>query len=91
MSWFNILTLAVTKLLIDHKNNPNLIEYIANLNQMHKVILHGDIIQTKDILTRNNILFSVWLEQPENIETCLCLVPYEKDEVKEYLKDSKLF
>lgn len=42
-------------------------------------------------LDENGILHKLWIEQPENIPTCLVIKPYPKENVQKYLKKFKLF
>lgn len=44
-----------------------------------------------ETLQQKNIEHVLWLEQPENIATCLALRPYPKEEVSQYLKKFRLF
>ena len=43
------------------------------------------------LLSQNSVDHKLWIEQPENIPTCVVAKPYRKDEVQEYFKDFKLF
>lgn len=42
-------------------------------------------------LTEENIDHKLWIEQPENIPTCIATKPYPKDQVQKYFKKFKLF
>lgn len=42
-------------------------------------------------LTENSIAHKLWIEQPENIPTCLAIKPYPKDEVKKFVNKFKLY
>ena len=42
-------------------------------------------------LKENNIDHKLWIEQPENIPTCLVAKPYPKTEIQSYFKKLKLF
>lgn len=44
-----------------------------------------------ETLQQKNIDHTLWLEQPENIATCIALRPYPKEEVSQYLKKFRLF
>ena len=44
-----------------------------------------------DTLTSNNIDHKLWMEQPENIPTCVAAKPSPKDDVQMYFKEFKLF
>jgi peptidyl-tRNA hydrolase len=41
-------------------------------------------------LTESGIVHKMWVEQPENIPTCIAVKPYDKETVQEYFKDLKL-
>lgn len=42
-------------------------------------------------LLEKDIAHKLWMEQPENIPTCLALKPYPKETVQPFLKKFKLF
>lgn len=42
-------------------------------------------------LEENSIIHNLWIEQPENIATCIAIKPYHKDELKKYVGKFKLF
>ena len=44
-----------------------------------------------EMLQQKNIDHKLWMEQPENIPTCIALRPYPKEEVSQYLKKFRLF
>ncbi|XP_078712691.1 putative peptidyl-tRNA hydrolase PTRHD1 isoform X1 [Lampetra fluviatilis] len=48
------------------------------------------LIQLSEKLTVENIQHKLWVEQPENIPTCLALRPYPKEQVHHLLKKFKL-
>lgn len=68
--------------------------YLANLDVMHKVILEvpdeTSLNNLRLTLTNENIDHKLWVEQPENIPTCLATKPYPKDKVQSYFKKYKL-
>jgi len=41
-------------------------------------------------LVENKIDHKLWIEQPENIQTCIALKPYTKAEVKTFVQHLKL-
>ncbi|XP_063931714.1 putative peptidyl-tRNA hydrolase PTRHD1 [Zophobas morio] len=69
--------------------------YLKDLDNMHKVVLEApnesSLVTLKDKLNENNIKHKLWIEQPENIPTCLVAKPYPKDEIQKYFKKFKLF
>jgi hypothetical protein len=42
-------------------------------------------------LSEENIDHKLWIEQPEDIPTCVAAKPYKKEDVQQYFKDFKLF
>ena len=42
-------------------------------------------------LTENKVQHKFWVEQPENIPTCIAVKPSPKEAVHKYLKKFKLF
>ncbi|KFO78311.1 Putative peptidyl-tRNA hydrolase PTRHD1, partial [Cuculus canorus] len=43
-----------------------------------------------ETLNQHSIDHALWMEQPENMPTCLALRPYPKDQVHQHLKKFKL-
>lgn len=62
---------------------------------MRKVVLEAPgettLKELAETLQQKNIDHMLWLEQPENIATCIALRPYPKEEVNQYLKKFRLF
>lgn len=44
-----------------------------------------------DKLQQNFISHKLWIEQPENIPTCLAIKPYPKEDIKKYVGKFKLY
>ncbi|XP_056644877.1 putative peptidyl-tRNA hydrolase PTRHD1 [Diorhabda sublineata] len=69
--------------------------YLEDLDNMHKVVLEAsdekNLIGLKDKLEENNVKHKLWIEQPENIPTCLVVKPYPKEDIQKYFKKFKLF
>lgn len=42
-------------------------------------------------LKENSIQHKLWIEQPENVPTCLAMKPYPKDQVKKFVGKFKLY
>ncbi|KAI8853029.1 hypothetical protein BC829DRAFT_383559 [Chytridium lagenaria] len=68
---------------------------MESLQTMHKVVF-----ETKDekglekiaaSLQEAGIIHHKWVEQPENIPTCIATGPYYRDEVQQYFKKCQLF
>ncbi|KAK6626459.1 hypothetical protein RUM43_003778 [Polyplax serrata] len=70
-------------------------EYLRDLDSMHKIVLEiPDENSIKDLenqLLSDGVKHKLWVEQPENIPTCLVLKPYPKNAVQMYFKNLKLF
>ncbi|MCJ8750067.1 hypothetical protein PDJAM_G00195170 [Pangasius djambal] len=76
-------------------SDPDTQEYLAELDSMHKVVLQAadeaSLTHLSTTLGENGIVHKLWVEQPENIPTCLALKPYPKETVQHFLKKFKLF
>ncbi|XP_046675106.1 putative peptidyl-tRNA hydrolase PTRHD1 [Homalodisca vitripennis] len=68
--------------------------YLQDLNSMHKIILEvpdeESLKKLSEKLDENAISHKLWIEQPENIATCLAVKPFPKEEVQKYFKNFKL-
>uniref|UniRef100_A0A8C4W0K7 peptidyl-tRNA hydrolase n=1 Tax=Gopherus evgoodei TaxID=1825980 RepID=A0A8C4W0K7_9SAUR len=68
--------------------------YLAEGGSMRTVVLEaldeGALTTLAETLKQHNIDHKVWIEQPENIATCIALRPYPKEEVHQHLKKFKL-
>lgn len=68
--------------------------YLAELDAMHKVVLEAPDEASLNALCSklkdSDIHHKLWIEQPENIPTCLVTKPYPKDKVRMYFKEYKL-
>ncbi|XP_051009347.1 putative peptidyl-tRNA hydrolase PTRHD1 [Acomys russatus] len=86
---------AATAALHLHRDHPHTAAYLRELGRMRKVVLEAaDETTLKDLaetLQQKSIDHMLWLEQPENIATCIALRPYPKEEVSQYLKKFQLF
>lgn len=86
---------ACTAVTAMYKDDPNLLQYIADIDNMHKVVLEAkdeeNLSKLSTILKDNNIDFKLWIEQPENFATCLVTKPYQKEVVQKFFKGLKLF
>ncbi|XP_069700153.1 putative peptidyl-tRNA hydrolase PTRHD1 [Periplaneta americana] len=83
---------AVTHLFHD---DPQTQEYLKDLDNMHKVVLEvpddSGLQSLESKLKEHSVLHKMWIEQPENIPTCIVVKPYPKEEVQKYFKKLKLF
>ncbi|XP_052209449.1 uncharacterized protein LOC127812913 [Diospyros lotus] len=79
-----------------HKDDPHTLHYCgtSNLDSMHKVTLEvkgeTQMLNLSEKLTAGGIAHKLWIEQPENIPTCLATKPYPKSMVSSYFKRLKL-
>lgn len=48
------------------------------------------LLALADVLKEGNIKHKLWIEQPENIATCLVVKPYPKEDVQKYFVKFKL-
>jgi len=47
--------------------------------------------QLAEVLKVNGVHHKLWVEQPENIATCLATKPYQKPEIQQHFSTLKLF
>lgn len=79
-----------------HKDDPDTLLYCSasNLDSMHKVTLEvkgeAQLVNLAEKLKASNIAHKLWVEQPENIPTCLATKPYPKSTVSSFFKKLKL-
>ncbi|KAJ6732148.1 PEPTIDYL-TRNA HYDROLASE PTRHD1-RELATED [Salix purpurea] len=79
-----------------HKEDPHTLQYCSpeNIDSMHKVTLEvkgePQILNLSEKLKAGGIAHKLWIEQPENIPTCLATKPYPRSVVALYFKKLKL-
>ncbi|KAI9098019.1 hypothetical protein K1719_025790 [Acacia pycnantha] len=79
-----------------NKDDPHTVDYCSpeKIDSMHKVTLEvkgeTQILNLSEKLTSGGIVHKLWIEQPENIPTCLATKPYPKSMVSSYFKKLKL-
>lgn len=70
-------------------------QYVADLDNMHKVVLkissEEELRNLSETLAQSSIEHKLWIEQPENIATCLATKPYTKETLQKYFKKLKLY
>lgn len=85
---------ACTAVIHKFYNDEYTQQYLADLDNMHKVVLEiSDESSLRDMhkkLEENAIDHKLWIEQPENIPTCLVIKPYPKEQVHKHVKKLKL-
>ncbi|WOG87891.1 hypothetical protein DCAR_0207124 [Daucus carota subsp. sativus] len=79
-----------------HKDDEHTLEYCSpdNIDSMHKVTLEvkgePQIRNLSEKLVAAGIAHKLWIEQPENIPSCLATKPYPKSAVSSFFKKLKL-
>ncbi|ESW09119.1 hypothetical protein PHAVU_009G101700 [Phaseolus vulgaris] len=79
-----------------NKDDAQTVDYCCpdKIDSMHKVTLEvkgeTQIKNLSEKLTSGGIIHKLWIEQPENIPTCLATKPYPKSIVSSYFKKLKL-
>jgi len=77
-----------------YKEDDKVVEYITNLNRMHKVVLRVDstdeLENLSDKLASNGVLHHLWIEEPETVPTCLASKPGLKSSLASHFKGLKL-
>ncbi|KAL3844327.1 hypothetical protein ACJIZ3_001730 [Penstemon smallii] len=79
-----------------HKDDSDTLLYCSpsNLDSMHKVTLEvkgeTQMLNLSEKLKVGGIAHKLWIEQPENIPTCLATKPYPKSFVSSFFKKLKL-
>lgn len=85
---------AVTAVTHQYHEDELVQQYLKDLDRMHKVVLEvtneSALKALSDKLIENNVKHKLWVEQPENIVTCLASKPYPKDEIQNYFKKLRL-
>jgi peptidyl-tRNA hydrolase len=75
-------------------NDKQTQEYLENLDTMHKVVVgvpsENELKELSEQLAKDDIKFKLWIEQPENLPTCLATKPYSKSLVEKFFKAFKL-
>ncbi|KDP33454.1 hypothetical protein JCGZ_07025 [Jatropha curcas] len=79
-----------------NKDDPHTLEYCSpqHIDSMHKVTLEvkgeAQMLNLSEKLKAGGIAHKLWIEQPENIPTCLATKPYPKSIVSVFFKKLKL-
>lgn len=87
---------AAVAAIWSHKDDAVTLQYCSpsNLDSMHKVTLEvkgeAQILNLAEKLKAGGIAYNLWIEQPENIPTCLATKPYPKSLVSSFFKKLKL-
>ncbi|XP_066581447.1 putative peptidyl-tRNA hydrolase PTRHD1 [Prorops nasuta] len=85
---------ACTAVTYLYYNDDDTQAYLADLDNMHKVVLEipdEESMKALDVnLTENGIQHKMWIEKPEDIPTCLVVKPYPKEDIQSFFKKYKL-
>ncbi|XP_061481829.1 putative peptidyl-tRNA hydrolase PTRHD1 [Rhineura floridana] len=77
-----------------HYEHPDTAAYLAQGGSMRTVVLEAPdecaLTALAETLQQNRVDHKVWIEQPENIATCIALRPCPKEHVHQYVKKFKL-
>ncbi|KAJ6661148.1 hypothetical protein lerEdw1_015284 [Lerista edwardsae] len=77
-----------------HYQHPDTAVYLEQGGSMRTVVLEAPdepaLTTLAETLQQNGIDHKMWIEQPENIATCIALRPYPKEAVHHHLKKFKL-
>ncbi|KAF7651316.1 hypothetical protein LDENG_00112430 [Lucifuga dentata] len=86
---------AATAAIHLHYADTDTQQYLAELDSMHKVVLaapdEASLSGLSEKLTEVGVAHKLWIEQPENIPTCLALKPCPKETVQPLMRKFKLF
>ncbi|EIW80297.1 peptidyl-tRNA hydrolase II [Coniophora puteana RWD-64-598 SS2] len=82
---------AATAVIHETRGDPNTQAYLADLKGMHKLVHQVPngtaLVRLSEVLTTAGVLHHLWVEQPENVPTCLALAPNRRDnKIKKALK-----
>ncbi|KAI9503263.1 peptidyl-tRNA hydrolase II domain-containing protein [Coemansia spiralis] len=85
---------ATTAALWQHREDERVKIYMADIESMHKVTLEtkneASLLKAAENLKEKNIPFHLWIEQPENIPTCLATIPVMRSDLDDALKKCSL-
>lgn len=86
---------AVSAVLWQHREDPTVVEYMASIDDMHKVTLQvkneNQLRNLAKDLEDHNISHYLWTEKPEMIPTAIATKPYRRSELGDLLKKCQLF
>ncbi|XP_034555454.1 putative peptidyl-tRNA hydrolase PTRHD1 [Notolabrus celidotus] len=86
---------AATAAIHLNYGDPDTQRYLEDLDSMHKVVLgapdEAALSSLSENLTQAGVAHKLWIEQPENIPTCLALKPCLKETVQPLMRKFKLF
>ncbi|CAI5484592.1 unnamed protein product, partial [Closterium sp. Yama58-4] len=86
---------ASVAVLWQHRHHPNVLKYCGQLDSMRKVTLEvkGEVqlLNLSKKLQEAGITHRVWMEQPENMPTCIATLPHPKNVVAPHMRKLKLW
>ncbi|RKO82910.1 peptidyl-tRNA hydrolase II domain-containing protein [Blyttiomyces helicus] len=86
---------AATAVMWENREDEAIKKYMGELATMHKVtyeVKNENALKTiAESLSGSGLVHHVWIEQPENIQTCLATLPYKKSQVSEHFKKCSLY
>ncbi|KAL5709633.1 hypothetical protein ACHQM5_020298 [Ranunculus cassubicifolius] len=80
-----------------NKDDVHTVSYCSpnKIDSMHKVTLEvkseTQLLNLSEKLKAGNVAHKLWIEQPENVPTCLATKPYPKSAVASFFKKLKLY
>ena len=77
-----------------NKTLLNTINYCEDADNMRKIVLgvnEEELAALTKSLTNANVVHKTWIEQPENIPTCIAVSPGHKTELQGFFEGLKLF
>lgn len=85
---------ASTAVMHLNRSDPTTARYLDDLDRMHKVVLQTDdeasLVRLSQELGSASVVHKLWMEQPENVPTCIALKPYRKEDVQSFFSNLKL-
>ena len=86
---------ASTAVIFEQRSDPDVIAYLSDLGNMHKVVKEckgeTQLLTLVEKLAAEGLAHKLWTEQPENIPTAVALKPYPRSRVAPILKKYNLF
>ncbi|XP_060066029.1 putative peptidyl-tRNA hydrolase PTRHD1 [Ylistrum balloti] len=85
---------ACTAVMHNFREETTTQQYLADIERMHKVVLEANneesLMALAEKLKAENVDHKLWIEQPEDIPTCIATRPYQKDLIQSHFKKFKL-
>ncbi|KAJ2398498.1 hypothetical protein GGI23_003200 [Coemansia sp. RSA 2559] len=85
---------ATAAALWKHQDDERVKQYMSDLDTMHKVTMEtkneASLLKVAASLKEKNVPFYLWIEQPENMPTCLATVPVVRSDLGDSMKKCSL-